>query len=76
MNYASALKKIRTSCDIQISEIAMKIGVTPQHLYRVEGGITRLSNDTIEKLCDFIGITFLEFHFLGAEKGDFPGGRS
>ncbi|WP_422445273.1 helix-turn-helix domain-containing protein [Thermoanaerobacterium sp. DL9XJH110] len=61
MDIGKRLKEIRKSKTITITALSKKIGLTREYLSNIERNINTPSLQTLQKICDALGITLAEF---------------
>jgi len=61
MDIGQRLKQIRTSKGLQGIQLAEKVGITNVYLSYLESGTKIPSIETLQKICDALGITLAEF---------------
>lgn len=71
MNLGERIRQIRLAKNIQSNELADKIGITNVYLSYIEHGTKTPKFDTLQEICDALGVTLSEF-FTFAEKSDIP----
>jgi transcriptional regulator with XRE-family HTH domain len=60
MNIGKRIKEIRTSKNIKSIDLAKKAGITSVYLSYIEAGEKIPTLETLEKICDALGITLAE----------------
>lgn len=61
MNIGARLKTIRESKKLSGRALALKAGVVPSQIYKIEGGVTKPSFDLLDRICQAMEITLGDF---------------
>jgi len=61
MDIGSRLKQLRKSKGFTAAQLADKVNITREHLSSVENNIKTISLSTLQKICDALDISLIEF---------------
>jgi transcriptional regulator with XRE-family HTH domain len=61
MNIGARLKAIRQAKKLSGRALALKVGVVPSQIYKIEGGATNPSLDLLDRICQALAITLSDF---------------
>jgi len=61
MNVGAKLKKAREDRGVSGRALALKVGVVPSQISKIENGVTNPSLDLLQRLCDALSISLSDF---------------
>ncbi|WP_422446614.1 helix-turn-helix domain-containing protein [Thermoanaerobacterium sp. DL9XJH110] len=68
MNVGERIRQLREKLGLSNRQLALKAGLSQPVMYRIENGYRRVDIETLEKICDALGITLAEF--FNMEEGE------
>lgn len=63
MDYGKRLKELRTKAGLSANALAKQVDLDPTTIYKIEGGTSKPSLDSLERICEIVGVTMAEFFF-------------
>jgi len=66
------LKYFREQAGISGKSLAEKAGLVPSQIYKIESNVTKPSLDSLERICEVLGITLAEFFADTQEQEPLP----
>ncbi|MCR4429870.1 MAG: helix-turn-helix domain-containing protein [Tepidanaerobacteraceae bacterium] len=68
MNIGDRIRKLREKMGLSNRQLALKAGLSQPVMYRIENGSRRADIETIEKICNALGITLSDFFNFDGER--------
>ncbi|AYO31395.1 XRE family transcriptional regulator [Biomaibacter acetigenes] len=67
MNIGERIKNLRLNKNFKATQFAENVGISRVYLNEIERGIKIPTIETLQKICDALGITFSEFFSTGED---------